>query len=104
MKKIISTLLVCVLLIGCVMTFASCNKLSGKYENTTLGVTTTLEFDGDTVKTSAMGFSVEGTYEIDDDKITITYEENGKTISETTSFEKGKDFILIDDVKYEKVD
>ena len=31
MKRILSTLLVCVLLVGCVLSFASCSKISESY-------------------------------------------------------------------------
>ena len=44
----------------------------------------------------------EGTYEIEDDKITITYEEDGKTVTTTSSFEKGKDYIKVDGIQLDK--
>ncbi|MBO5879148.1 MAG: hypothetical protein J6Q68_01165 [Clostridia bacterium] len=67
MKKIISSVLVCVLLLGCAFTLASCGKtLSGEYEST-LG-TTTYAFSGKnvTVTYEIFGFTktIEGTYEI----------------------------------------
>ena len=116
MKRIISTILVCVLLLGCVFTLASCGKkLSGTYEATqeiygqSVKVSYTFKGDKFTAEMSAtvMGVTTsekfEGTYEIKDDKITITYEEDGETISTTSTFEKGKDFIKVDGIQLDKV-
>ena len=115
MKRIISTILVCVLLLGCVLTLASCGKrLSGTYAATIAGqsVQISFTFKGDKftgeMSTTVFGVTttqkLEGTYEIEDDKITLTYEEDGKTITTTTSsFEKGKDFIKIDGIQLDKV-
>ena len=116
MKRIISTILVCVLLLGCVFTLASCGKkLSGTYEATqeiygqSVKVSYTFKGDKFTAEMSAtvMGVTTsekfEGTYEIKDDKITITYEEDGETISTTSTFEKGKDFIKVDGIQLDQV-
>ena len=116
MKRIISTLLVCVLLLGCVFTLASCGKrLSGSYSHKEeaygQSVESVLTFKGKTVtietKITVAGNtttnSIEGTYEIDDDKIKITFEEDGESITQDLDFEKGKGYIKIDDTKYDKV-
>ena len=115
MKRIISTILVCVLLLGCVFTLASCGKrLSGTYVATqeiagqSVQVSYTFKGDKFTAEMSAtvMGVTTsekfEGTYEIEDDKITITYEEDGKTVTTTSSFEKGKDYIKVDGIQLDK--
>lgn len=83
MKKIVSTLLVCMLLVGSVFALASCfggNKLSGTYEATVAqNAVVSLTFDGDKVTYTVPGldeFGIEGlsgTYSIEDDKITMTF-------------------------------
>ena len=46
MKKIISALLVCVLLVGCMFALASCGKtLSGTYEAKIIGTGVSYEFN-----------------------------------------------------------
>lgn len=113
MKKIISTLLVFVLLLGCVLTLASCGKtLSGTYEREDLGVKTSYTFKGKDVtfesKATVLGSVVTttktGTYEIEetDDglEITFTWVEEGKDdVVETLTLEEGKK----NDVKYVKI-
>lgn len=71
MKKVVSSILVCVMLLSCVLVLASCAKtLSGTYENTSFGITTAYTFDGNkvSIKYSAGGFSYtyDGEYEIKD--------------------------------------
>ena len=118
MKKIISTVLVCVLLLGCVMSLASCGKmLSGKYElELTESNVIAYEFSFNkvtrTVTTGALGFTkesvTEGTYKItetDDQKysITFTWEVDGEEDIETVSFSKGEDYIELSGLKFTKV-
>ena len=119
MKKIISAVLVCVLLVGCVFALASCGKtLSGTYSagGDTLG--TTYEFSGNkvTITYKVLGFSkdIEGTYEIttnDEDKEVIIFtfadgEEDADDYAGEFSFAEGKEgdteYIKIGGVKYEK--
>ena len=102
MKKIISTLLVCVLLVGALFTLASCG-LSGTYD----GKLYNLEFSGDQV-TFVISDSIkfDATYEIteeDDQKyITFTWPEGAdvpdviKDLAGKSKFSEGKD----DDGKY----
>ncbi len=123
MKRIISTILVCVLLLGCVMTLASCGKtLSGTYE---VAITdenkTTYEFSMNkvtkTTSVGALGFSktetVEGKYKIAENdegelKITFTWEVDGAEESETLDFssgeEDGVEYIKLGVLKLTKVD
>lgn len=103
MKKTISAVLVCVLLLGCVFALASCAKtLSGTYKRDGLIVDTTYEFKGNEVTIiNGMGsfsHTTKATYSIEknDDgtmSITFTYAE-GETPDEdlkgTKSFEDGK--------------
>ena len=77
---------------------ASCSKkLSGKYSMEEFGTGVTMTFDGNKVTTAAKAvgmelYSVSGTYEIKDGKITIAYEgenaEDAKEYSGTFDFEE----------------
>lgn len=114
MKKILSVVLVCVMLVGMMCTLASCGtRLSGTYEceklNTTIEfkgkdftMTTEIPFVGDVVRT--------GTYEITgeegDREIVFTFEEDGEEETETSDLVigEGKKYIEIDGVKFEKAE
>ena len=117
MKRIVSTLLVCVLLLGCVFTLASCGKMfSGKYSANLAVAEVTYEFKvggkvlltvdpiiGDTD-------TFEGKYEIIDDtnEITLVFEdEDAKSYNGTVSFTKGEEegvkYVKIGGVKYTEV-
>ena len=121
MKRIISTLLVCVLLLGCVFTFASCGKvLSGKYELDAVLGSKTYEFSGlnkvaITYEVLSVETTIEGTYKIakndeGETEITFTFEneEAAKDYAGTFSFAQGKEegvnYIKIAGVKYTKAD
>ena len=112
MKRIISTILVCVLLLGCVMTLTSCGKmLSGTYSAKTelmgQSVETSYTFKGNKVtaevKATILGNveteTQEGKYSIEDGEITFTFEEDGKEETQTYTFEQGE----VDGVKYIKI-
>ena len=86
MKRIVSAVLVCLLLVGSAFALASCGGISGTYENA--ATSTTVEFSGDTVNiswsTEFLGAKVSkdtsAKYEIkendDGDKVIVfTYEE-----------------------------
>ncbi len=125
MTRVVAVALVAVMM--CMM-LASCgNTISGKYEaekeiNMILFKTTvkyTYEFKGkDVTLTTAWTTGSEtttktqnGTYEINEDKITITWAEDvqtgedgdGTVKSGTYEFSKGDDFIYIDGLKLTKV-
>ena len=120
MKRIVSLVLACVLLLGCVFSLASCaTMLMGTYTNETLK--TTYEFSGNKVtkKTPSLlgGTTVyEGTYEIKEDaenegKYTITFtwgedadkEEDGGVALPFSQGEKdGTKYIEILGIKYTK--
>ena len=107
MKRIISTLLVCVLLVGCVFSLAACGKkVSGKYQDA-LKVTT-YEFKGSKViiTVKALGAeigSAEGKYSIKDDKITLEFDSDDDDVKEysgTFDFKETDDGIKIGIVEY----
>ena len=118
MKRIISTVLVCVLLVGSIFALASCGKmLSGKYELDAVVGGTSYEFKGNkvTVTFELLGFekSSDGTYKIaenenGDTEITFTFEsKDAEKYAGTFAFsegaEDGEKYIKIAGVKYKKV-
>ena len=122
MKKSVRILAVVMALLMVTFVFASCGKtLKGKYSADFLGTGTTLEFSGKNVRLAVtvtlLGeiAAVEGTYTIEDDKITFDFVdeeqvENDKAkdvlskFTGTVDFEEGDDYIKIGGIKYEKVD
>ena len=123
MKKSIRILALSMVAVMLCLCLASCgNTLKGEYESKlgALGlIRKTREFDGDNVTVtywvSDLAVStVEGTYTIDDDKITFDFvDESGvdhkdareflETLKGELSFEKGKDYVKIGGVEYTKV-
>ena len=116
MKRIISALLVCVLLVGAMLTLASCGTmLSGKYELDVALAEVVYDFSMNKVSVTVSpiigdDYVVEGTYKIAENsegetEITFTFEkEDDNAKSGTFSFSKGDDYIKIGGLKYEKVD
>ena len=111
MKKIISLVLVCVLLLGTVFSLASCSKmLVGEYKDALTG-NVTYEFGlfGKVTKTvdNIIGDDTvtEGKYEINDDanKITLTFNDEANTYDFATGEENGVKYIKIGLLKYEAV-
>ena len=125
MKKIVSTLLICVLLVGALFSLAACGEktLSGKYENKVeiAGVTvsrTVYEFDKDKnvsiTYTVGVEFTIRGTYSItegDDGVTTITFtfpagQEGAEDFKGEHILVEGSegdvDYIKIDGVQYKK--
>ena len=121
MKRIISTLLVCALLLGCVLTMASCSRvLMGEYElDAGLG-SKTYEFAIPnkvviTYEVLTVEKTIEGTYKIAENEdgdleITFTFEneEESEGYAGTFSFAQGEEdgvkYIKIGGLKYTKVD
>ena len=117
MKKIISAVLVCILLVGCMLTLASCSKkLSGTYKGDAGIGSATYEFSGKKVIITAelltMEKKFEGKYEIneDEDGYTITFtfkDDEAESYSGEFSFaegeENGVEYIKIGGIKYKKV-
>ena len=126
MKKIISTILVCVLLLGCVMSLSSCGKmLMGKYEADVdaivAGGKVVYEFTPfgytKTTTTEVLGFEKssveEGKYKIAENDegeltITFTYEVDGEEKTESVAFSQGEEdgvkYVKLGIVKYTKID
>ncbi len=112
MKRALSTLLVCALLLGMILTLVSCgNMLFGTYE---LG-NVTYEFKGNKVTKTTVelitGKNIveTGTYKITGDegerKITFTYEDEEPETYEFSSGEnEGKEYIRIGLFTYTKAD
>lgn len=116
MKRIISTILVCVLLLGCVMSLASCGKMfSGKYQADIILSKNTYDFKmgGKVILTvdPVMGDTktYEGKYNINDDTNEITFVfEGNEDLSGTVDFTKGEEdgvkYVKIGGVKYTEVE
>lgn len=112
MKRILSIVLAVAVLATLCLTFASCGKLSGTYEVSGILSKTELTFKGDTITITKGSIEATGTYEIEDDKITIELESDGalgwddilKVFNGEHDFEKGKDYIKIGGTKYTKAD
>lgn len=106
MKKILSSVLVCVMLLSCMLVLASCgNTLSGTYEDET-GFTS-LTFKGKNVEIEVFGASFDATYKIDGDTIIFEFEgEEAKGFEGEMKFNKGNDsdgkYIEIGFFKYYK--
>ena len=113
--KIMALALVAIML--CTALVSCGKKLSGEYEATFLGSGIVLEFKGNKVTYTAKAAgaevaSVEGTYKIEDDKITLTFEAEkdseekaAEEMSGTFDFEEGEDYIKIGTWgKFEKVE
>lgn len=130
MKKIISTVLLCVLLVSSLFVLASCNTISGTYAGTLdVGIasyTVTYEFKGNDVTVSSKlstvigdltPASVSGTYELGEDEegnktITFDYsseddvdgaEEEGVAVSFNQGSDDDGKYIEIAGVKYYEV-
>ena len=128
MKKTISTILVCVLLVGTLLSLASCEMfglVTGTYARTTevfgIETTTTYEFSGKEVTVSSvttMGntsttSNKTGEYEIGENEegqktITLTFtNEDGEGTVTTYTFNSGKDdngaYIELDGTRYDSV-
>ena len=115
MKKVVSILLVCVLLVGCVFALASCAKtLNGEYKADAAIISRTYKFEGNKVAITyeILGFekTVEGTYTIAKDeegveKITITLNSEDKDEDGADEYEGSYEFVegKEGDVEYIKI-
>ncbi len=112
MKKSVRILAVVMAVLMVTLVLASCGKtISGTYSAEIAGTGNTLEFSGKKVTITykflgkQVGDAVEGTYKIEDNKITITIETEDKEIGAldgTFDFEEGEDYIKIGIIKYTK--
>ena len=116
MKKITKILALAMILAIACITLASCAKISGTYENNGffgLG-STELTFKGSKITVEMGDVKAEGTYKIDEDKITIEFPDENeddltwsdlfKLLNGEHDFEKGDDYIKIGGTKYTKAD
>ena len=87
-------------------------KLDGKYTLSVAGTGADYDFDGSkvTITVKVLGQNVasaEGTYSIEDDKITFEFESEDEEVekySGTFDFEEGEDYIKIGVLQYTKAD
>ena len=125
MKRILSAVLACVLLVGCVFALASCGGIkNGEYENEAYGMV--VEVKGNKLSmTTKQDIKVNYTYKVKDDKITLTYkgveyvgdsdelksyfeanketiEENYKDSADEFDFEKTDDGFKMDGMEFKK--
>lgn len=112
MKKTISAILVCVLLVCTLLTLVSCGKsLSGTYASETALGDVTYEFalGGKVTKTTnpliGKSETVEGKYEFNDDgtKITLTFNDESNTYDFVDGEESDVKYIKLDSWKYTEV-
>ena len=120
MKKIISVMLACMLLVACICTLASCGKtLSGEYEANLIAAEVTYSFKSSgklVVEVDPIignDVILEGTYAFNDDgdEITISINSNDEdadkysgTFSFSEGVEDGEAYIKLSGIKYSKVD
>lgn len=112
MKKTVSAILVCVLLVCTMLSLTSCGKmLIGTYTAQTLNGDVTYEFEigGKVTKTTnpylGKGTTVEGKYEFiqEDTKITLTFPDDDPVTYDFSSGEEdGVEYIKLDGWKYIK--
>ena len=112
MKKTVSAILVCIILVSSMFVLASCGKsLSGEYKDALTG-NVSYEFGafGKVTKTVANIIGddtvTEGKYEINDagDKITLTFGDETNTHDFASGEENGQKYIRIGLFTYNKVD
>ncbi len=113
MKKTVSLVLVCVLLVCSLLSLTSCGTmLTGKYQADLAFAKVTYEFEmfgkvtmttdpfiGDTT-------TVEGEYKINDDgtKITLTFNDEAETYDFVTGEEGGVKYIKLEGIQYKAVE
>lgn len=100
LKGLVLSMLVCTMMFSLT---ACATSLSGTYESTDGLVKQSFTFkDGNGVEVEAFGIEVEGTYEIEDDTIIITYSLGSLDYNLEKSFEKDGDSIFIDGAEFVK--
>lgn len=114
MKKNISRVIAAIAVTVMLLTMLTgCgNRISGKYESDLLGLVIEFKTNGKVYLTyskfelsslSMKDVTAEGTYEIKDDKITMTFADDGvKEYGGESSFEKGTDYVKINGITFTK--
>lgn len=95
------TVLMLICMMACSLT-ACTTKLNGTYTSDGLIEQSFTFKDDNVVVISAFGIDAEGTYKIEDDKITITYKLLNLSYDWEKSFEKDGDTIKIDGTEFVK--
>lgn len=104
MKKSVRILAVVMVLLMVTLVFASCGKtLKGTYSAEIAGTGVEMEFEGKDVTITLKFLGAEvgsstGTYKIEDDQITLTFESDDDKVEAyngTFDFEEGEDYIKI---------
>ena len=119
MKKILSCILLCALLVSCLFVLSACApKLSGSYQADMVAVKITYAFESNGKMTLTMdpliggNISLEGTYEINEDtnEITISLNSDNADANKyagTFSFAQGtegdNEYIKINGIQYTKI-
>lgn len=113
MKKTVSAILVCVLLVCSLLTLVSCGKsITGTFESETALGDTSYKFEvgGKVTRTTnpliGKAETVEGEYKFNDDgnKITLTFNEESNTYDYSEGEEDGVEYIKLDGWKYTKAE
>lgn len=117
MKKTIRIIALALVAVIVCVAFAACAKtISGEYmaelgDTALAGTKTTYKFSGNKVTitnvSGALGFekttTFEGKYEINDDKITFTFEDDdASSYNQTVSFEETENGIKLGGIEYKK--
>ena len=98
-KQIVALVLACL----CLFALASCTTtLKGTYTSDGLIQQSFTFKEDNVVEVSAFGIEVEGTYEIEDDQITVTYSLLGLHYDWVKSFRKDGNSIFIDGTEFIK--
>lgn len=98
-KRVLAVALICLM----VCSLAACaTKLNGTYTSSEGLIKQSLTFEDDKVKGSILGMEIEGTYEIKDGKIIISYGVGPLHYDQEKTFEKKGSSIFIDGVEYVK--
>lgn len=102
-KNIIKIAVLALAVVMLSMSLVSCDKLSGTYSMTDKTGTTSYTFSlfSDKVVWNYVGYEIEGTYAIEDGKITLSFIE-GVWENDVRSFRKEGKSIFINDVEYVK--
>lgn len=114
MKKVVSRVVATTMAVVLLLTMLTAcgTSISGKYKNDLLGLSFEFKSSGKVYFTypkielsslSKSDVTVEGKYEIKDDKIILTFEDEGaKEYVGESSFEQGDNYIKIKGIKFTK--
>ncbi len=102
MKKVITIVLLFCLILTFLAACSTNNKLSGTYKSKGI-IAQTFTFSGDNnVTMSAFGINASGTYKLDEDAMSITYNLLGMEYTWNCKFEKSGSSIFIEGTEFVK--